>query len=128
MKFNGQIQFPRIIIFAHSNKNLFILSMTRKKQSIFAKFLNVTEKVGNALPHPATLFALFAVSVLFLSLIASQLGWSAIHPTTSRLIEPVNLLNHDGIHRIMLEMVNNCRFCSFGNCNCCDAGNWHCRE
>jgi len=81
--------------------------MTRKKQSIFAKFLNVTEKVGNALPHPATLFALFAVSVLFLSFIASQLGWSAIHPTTSRLIEPVNLLNHDGIHRIMLEMVDN---------------------
>ncbi|PLX14569.1 MAG: aminobenzoyl-glutamate transporter [Marinilabiliales bacterium] len=85
--------------------------MTKKKQSIFAKFLNLTEKVGNALPHPATLFALFALSVLVISLIASKLGLTAIHPTTSRLIEPVNLLNHDGIHRIMLEMVNN--FTSF---------------
>lgn len=81
--------------------------MSTKKKSIFNTFLNITEKAGNALPHPATLFASFAAFVLFISLIASYFGWNAIHPTTSEIIEPVNLLDHDGIHRIMLEMVNN---------------------
>ena len=81
--------------------------MTNNKSSFFNKFLNVTEKAGNALPHPATLFAGFAVFVLIISFVASYFGWNAIHPTTADIIEPLNLLDHDGIHRIMLEMVNN---------------------
>ncbi len=35
------------------------------------------------------------------------MGWEAIHPATGELIKPVNLLSHDGIHRIILEMVDN---------------------
>lgn len=85
--------------------------MSKKKGSFFNTFLNITEKAGNALPHPATLFAAFAVFVLIISFVASYFGWNAIHPTTSKIIEPVNLLDHDGIHRIMLEMVHN--FTSF---------------
>lgn len=81
--------------------------MPTTKKSYFNTFLNITEKAGNALPHPATLFASFAVFVLLISLVASYFGWNAVHPTTSEIIEPVNLLDHDGIHRIMLEMVNN---------------------
>lgn len=82
-----------------------------KKVSFFSRFLNVVEKVGNALPHPATLFALFALSVLFLSGLAAYFGWDAIHPTTGANIEPVNLLSKEGIQRIMLDMVHN--FTSF---------------
>ena len=87
--------------------------MMRKKNSIgiFQRMLNWTERVGNALPHPATLFALFAFSVLVLSAIGSALGWEAIHPGTKEIIRTVNLLSHDGIHRILLEMVDN--FTSF---------------
>lgn len=85
--------------------------MTKTKTSFFNKFLNYTEKAGNALPHPATLFALFAVSVLIISFLAHWFQWTAIHPGTGEIIKPVNLLNHDGIHRIMLEMVHN--FTSF---------------
>ncbi len=70
-------------------------------------FLNFVERVGNALPHPATLFALFAVSVLFLSFIAHLVDWNAIHPVTKEVIEPVNLLSKEGIHRVLLEMVEN---------------------
>lgn len=78
-----------------------------KKFNIFDRFLNVTEKVGNALPNPATLFAIFAVLVLFLSGIAYYFGWSAVHPSTGEMIEPVNLLSKEGLHRIMLDMVRN---------------------
>jgi aminobenzoyl-glutamate transport protein len=37
-------------------------------------FFNFIEKTGNALPHPAILFSIFALTVLFLSLIGSLLG------------------------------------------------------
>jgi len=79
----------------------------RKKFNILDRFLNITETVGNALPNPATLFAIFAVSVLFLSGIAWYFDWTAIHPSTGEAINPVNLLSKDGLHRIMLEMVRN---------------------
>ncbi len=79
----------------------------RKKFNIFDRFLNITETVGNALPNPATLFAIFAVSVLFLSGIAWYFDWTAIHPSTGEAINPVNLLSKEGLHRIMLEMVSN---------------------
>lgn len=82
-----------------------------KKFNIFDRFLNLTERVGNALPHPATLFAIFALLALLLSAMAAYFGWDATHPTTGRIIEPVNLLSKDGLHRIMLEMVHN--FTSF---------------
>jgi aminobenzoyl-glutamate transport protein len=84
---------------------------TKTKSSLFNKFLNLTEKAGNALPHPATLFALFAITVLILSGIADLLNWQAIHPGTKEVIKPINLLTVDGLHRILLEMVNN--FTSF---------------
>ncbi|HDO28056.1 MAG TPA: AbgT family transporter [Bacteroidetes bacterium] len=79
----------------------------RRNFNIFNRFLNVTEKVGNALPNPATLFALFAVFVLILSGIAHYFGWAAVHPSTGEIINPVNLLSKSGLHRIMLEMVYN---------------------
>lgn len=78
-----------------------------KKVGIFQRLLNWTEKAGNALPHPATLFALFAVMALILSWVGHMLGWEAVHPGTKEIVKPVNLLSHDGIHRIILEMVDN---------------------
>lgn len=87
------------------------MTSTPKKQGFFTKMLNWTERAGNALPHPATLFALFALAALVFSAIGSMLGWEVIHPGTKELVTPVNLLSHDGIHRIILEMVDN--FTSF---------------
>ncbi len=81
------------------------------KRSPIAIFLNGVEKVGNALPHPATLFGLFAVTILVLSAIFSALGSSAVHPGTGEVFEAVNLLSRDGVHMILTEMVNN--FTSF---------------
>ena len=37
-----------------------------------AKFLRVVEALGNALPHPVTLFALFSIAIVLLS---GLLGW-----------------------------------------------------
>ncbi len=78
-----------------------------KKVGILQRMLSWTERVGNALPHPATLFALFALATLVLSALGAALGWEVLHPGTKEIVRPINLLSHDGIHRILLEMVDN---------------------
>lgn len=83
------------------------MSKSKASSGILQKMLNWTEKAGNALPHPATLFALFALAALVLSAIGFYLGWEVVHPGTNEVVKPVNLLSHDGIHRILLEMVDN---------------------
>jgi aminobenzoyl-glutamate transport protein len=83
------------------------MSEKHPKTSLFQRILNRTEKIGNALPHPATLFALFAVGALVLSTVGSTLNWQVIHPGTKELISPVNLLSKEGVHKIILEMVTN---------------------
>ncbi len=83
------------------------MTKIKTKEGLLQRMLNRTEKIGNALPHPATLFALFAISALLLSALGHFLGWEVIHPGTKEIIKPVNLLSHDGIHRILLEMVDN---------------------
>jgi aminobenzoyl-glutamate transport protein len=72
-----------------------------------AKFLSVVERVGNALPHPATLFGLFALMVIIISGIVAQLNLSVVHPGTGETIEPVSLMTVEGLHRILTEMVTN---------------------
>jgi aminobenzoyl-glutamate transport protein len=73
----------------------------------FDKILSGLEKAGNALPHPATIFAIFALSAILISALADAVGWNAVHPATKEIIYPVNLLSKDGLHRILREMVRN---------------------
>lgn len=77
------------------------------KRSPITIFLNGIEKVGNALPHPATLFGVFALLVLIFSAIFAALGSSAEHPGTGEIFEAVNLLSRDGVHMILTKMVKN---------------------
>ncbi|MFP4664542.1 MAG: AbgT family transporter [Bacteroidales bacterium] len=83
--------------------------MKKKKQrkGLVSIMLNGVERFGNALPHPAILFAIFALTALVLSLIGYWLGWHAQHPATGETIEVVNLLSKSGLNRVMTEMVTN---------------------
>jgi aminobenzoyl-glutamate transport protein len=74
-------------------------------------FLKLVERGGNALPHPATLFAGLAALVVLASGVAVRLGLEVAHPGTGELIRPVSLLNLAGLHRILTELVTN--FTSF---------------
>ncbi|MCB0736963.1 MAG: AbgT family transporter [Bacteroidetes bacterium] len=71
------------------------------------KFLNIIEKAGNALPHPATLFLILALLVLVLSGVLSLFDLEVVHPGTGAAIKPENLLSKDGLHKILLNMVTN---------------------
>ena len=73
--------------------------------------LSFVERVGNALPHPGTLFALMALGVVLLSGIMAQFDLVVTHPGTGELVRPVNLMTVAGLHRILSGMVTN--FTSF---------------
>jgi len=62
------------------------------------------ERVGNRLPDPITLFVGFMGLVLLASWIAAQAGLSATHPGTGAEIRALNLLNAEGIQRILRDM------------------------
>lgn len=87
------------------------MNKAREKTGLLQKMLNWTERAGNALPHPATLFALFALFALLFSLLGHWLDWEVIHPGSGETVGVVNLLSQPGVHRILLEMVGN--FTSF---------------
>jgi aminobenzoyl-glutamate transport protein len=69
--------------------------------------LAAIERGGNALPHPATLFALLALIVIVASWLASQAGLEVKHPTTGDTVRAVNLLSLEGLHRILANLVTN---------------------
>ncbi len=85
--------------------------MSTAKTSRIDRFLTVIEKIGNALPHPATLFAGFAAFVVLLSWVVAQFDLSVIHPGTGEIVKPVNLVSAHGLHMILEKMVVN--FTSF---------------
>jgi len=87
----------------------------KSKRTLFTRFLDFVEWLGNLLPHPVTLFALFALGVVLFSGLADWLNWSAPDPrpegsagrVPGGIIEPVSLLNGEGLRMIVENMVDN---------------------
>lgn len=85
------------------------------QNSRMQRFLKGVEWLGNLLPHPVILFLWMSVFLLVLSALLSYLGVSAIDPrpvgTTGRsedgIIHVVNLLNGEGLARIVENLVTN---------------------
>jgi len=75
--------------------------------SIAARLLTFVERTGNALPHPATLFALLAAAVVILSGVAAAFDVGATHPATGERITAVSLLSVSGLHRMLTGIVTN---------------------
>jgi aminobenzoyl-glutamate transport protein len=78
-----------------------------QSRGVLLRFLDAIERIGNKLPDPITLFALFAALVVVVSWIASMAGTAAVHPGTGETITAVNLLSAEGIRRMLTEAVSN---------------------
>lgn len=87
------------------------MSKNTASPGVWDKFLNIIEKGGNLLPHPATLFLIFALLIIAASGVASWFGLEVMHPAKNEMIKPVNLLSVEGLHYILTSMVTN--FTSF---------------
>jgi aminobenzoyl-glutamate transport protein len=77
------------------------------RNSLLSRFLTAIERLGNALPHPATLFAILAFGLILLSWLFSKLGISAVNPTDGALVIPINLISRDGLHWILEKTIEN---------------------
>lgn len=70
--------------------------------------LNVIERVGNKLPDPVTLFAIFALAVVVLSAIFSSMGMKVADPLNEgEMLEVKNLLSSEGILYLFDSAVRN---------------------
>ncbi len=75
-----------------------------------ARLLAVVEWLGNLLPHPVSLFALFALGVVILSAICSALGLRVEDPRPGRggeFFEVQSLLTGEGIRWMSESLVTN---------------------
>jgi aminobenzoyl-glutamate transport protein len=87
--------------------------------SRITRFLRVVEWLGNALPHPVSLFAMFALGVVLLSGLLGVVGLAVEDPrpegaagrAADGMIRVISLMNADGLRRIVLNLVTN--FTSF---------------
>ena len=84
-----------------------------KKGSWLTRTLNSIERVGNALPHPVTLFAIFALAIVVISAICAAVGVSATGNLVSggelkeTTVTAVSLLTKEGLQYIFTSAVNN---------------------
>ena len=77
------------------------------RPSPMQRFLTIVERGGNALPHPATLFLIFALLIVVASDLAARAGIEVLHPKTGEAIRPMSLLTLEGLHRILMQTVTN---------------------
>lgn len=89
-----------------SNKN-------PEKTGWLTRCLNGIERIGNALPHPITLFAIFALAVVAISALCAALGVSATGNLVSggqlqeTTVTAVSLLTRDGLKYMFTSAVTN---------------------
>ena len=84
-----------------------------QKVSLFNKFLNSVEAVGNKLPHPVALFALLALGIVLISAVCAAMGLSATGNLVSNgelkktTVDAISLLNGEGIAWMLTSAVTN---------------------
>ena len=61
------------------------------------RWLDRIERIGNALPHPATLFLLGALAVMALSQVAAVRGWTVEKTVSREVTEAVLDVNGDTV-------------------------------
>lgn len=89
--------------------------MQQKDSTRMGRFLKGVEWLGNLLPHPAILFVWMSVILLVMSAVMSYMGVSVVDPrpegakgrSEDGMIYVVNLLNGDGIAKIVENLVSN---------------------
>jgi aminobenzoyl-glutamate transport protein len=87
--------------------NLFWKRVVQGTSRAFSRSLDIIERLGNALPHPATLFALLAVIVALSSWLGKWVGMEATHPVDGSIITAKSLLDGDGLRWIYKNIVHN---------------------
>jgi aminobenzoyl-glutamate transport protein len=87
------------------------------------RVLNRIERIGNALPHPASLFVILSVLVVLASWVCHQFGLSVANPLTQKVVTVTNLLSVEGLQRLILGLLPNfINFAALGSVLVCLLG------
>ena len=82
-------------------------TLAAAKRGVFQRLLDTIEWLGNALPNPATLFALLAGVVVLLSGLLHAMGVQVVNPATHETVGVVSLMTVEGLHRMLMKAVTN---------------------
>ncbi len=78
-----------------------------QKRGWVMRFLDIIERIGNKLPHPATIFAAFAALIVVASGIMASMGVTVEDPVKGETVEVFNLLSGEGIKYMFENFVSN---------------------
>lgn len=67
-------------------------------------WLDRIEWFGNRLPDPVAIFLILIALLIAVSVLAASTGWSAVNPTTGKVINAESLLSVENIRRLLVEM------------------------
>ena len=81
--------------------------MEKERKSLFERFLEKVEYVGNKIPHPTLLFLWLMGITIVLSFIFSVLNITAVNPVTGEVIEAYNLLSVKGFVKMLVTAQGN---------------------
>lgn len=85
--------------------------MSTKKEKEVSGFLKGVERIGNKLPHPAILFFILSIIVVFISALVAAVGTPVTYFDAKKgqevTIKAVSLLNGDGFRYILNSATNN---------------------
>ena len=87
----------------------------KEKSTFLMRSLDRIERVGNSLPHPATIFFILAVAVAIISMLAANAGvsvtYEAFNAKEGKMVETtvaaVNILSVTGIRTMVTKIVSN---------------------
>jgi aminobenzoyl-glutamate transport protein len=79
---------------------------TPSKSTWLNRSLNAIERVGNKLPDPAVLFALFMIAVWLISWALSGISFNEIDPRNGKPIQIINLLDGAAFTAFMSKLVS----------------------
>ena len=85
----------------------------KNKVSLYNRCLNGIERIGNSLPHPVVLFAIFSLAVVVISAVCKMFGVSATGELVSggvlkeTTVSVVSLLTKEGLAYMFTSAVNN---------------------
>lgn len=78
-----------------------------RRATAFQRVLDRVERLGNLLPHPATLFILLCLAMMMISWVLQRTGVSVEHPVTHKMVGAESLLSVDGLRRIIVGVLPN---------------------
>ncbi len=90
-------------------------SANKQSKNLFTRFLDSVEWLGNLLPHPITLFAIFCVAIIVASGVAGYFDLAVVDPrpegasgrAADGMIHVVSLMSAEGLQRIVQSVVTN---------------------